>query len=56
MANRIVTASTLGALAAFVAGLATWLNGLRGAAELRAKSPNQREDIGLTLADLQRLA
>jgi hypothetical protein len=38
------------------ASLGSWLAGLRGAAELRAKTPDQREDLGLTLADLDRMA
>lgn len=40
----------------FAFAIAGWLAGLRGAAGLRAKTPDQREDIGLTLRDLQRMA
>lgn len=42
-------------LATIAAGFAAWLDGLRGAAALRAKTPDQREDLGLTLSDMRRL-
>lgn len=42
-------------LRAVVAPLLDWFETRNGAEALRAKSPDQREDIGLTLRDMSRL-
>ncbi|GMG83352.1 hypothetical protein LNKW23_25650 [Paralimibaculum aggregatum] len=38
-----------------LARLAAWIEGLRTADTLRAMSPDRREDLGLSLADMGRL-
>ncbi len=38
-----------------IARISTWIAARRGVATLVAKSPDQREDLGLTLADMHLL-
>lgn len=49
--NRPANAS----LGAVVAPVLRWISDRRNASALRAKTPDQREDIGLTLRDLARI-
>ena len=43
-------------LAAASAFIGRWVDGVRTARDLRARAPKEREDIGLQLRDLARLA
>lgn len=49
------TRDTAATLLAMVAPVSRWIDSGRDNARLRAKSPDQREDLGLTLGDMARI-
>lgn len=49
------TRNAAATLLAMVAPVTRWIEAGRDNARLRAKTPDQREDIGLTLGDMARI-
>jgi uncharacterized protein YjiS (DUF1127 family) len=53
--TTISTHRSVALLQAVAQGLATWARGRQQAYALMSKTPDQREDLGLTLRDMSRL-